>query len=188
MAEIEHKSSKRVAEKFGLIEPPQGRQGSEVGPQEVNGYQLGPNLQFTLPSVTYDNQTPPPNDPSNRRDMDWSGEHSLGIQPTYVTMEVTDQVFQVKNNQLHLSRMLEWQFNNLTVMVYLDVVESTVMGSGKFPLLHEVQLLRTGDGESTVELLHHQWIKVRGNQLEIIEVEITTPHGPLAILPLGKPS
>ena len=123
----------------------------------------------------------------------------MGIQPTYVTREVTDQVFQVKNNQLHLSRMLEWQFNNLnasfeklvgaskrTVMVYLDVVESTVMGSGKFPLLREVQLLRTGDGESTVELLHHQWIKVRGNQLEIIEVEITTPHGPLAILRPGK--
>ena len=49
-----------VAERFGLIEPPHGRQGSVVGPQGVNGYNLGPNLQFTLPSVTYDNQTPPP--------------------------------------------------------------------------------------------------------------------------------
>ena len=49
-----------VAEKFGLIELPQGRKGSVVGPQGVNGYKLGPNLQFTLPSVTYDNQTPPP--------------------------------------------------------------------------------------------------------------------------------
>ena len=27
---------------------------------------------------------------------------------------------------------------------------------------------------------------VRGNQLDIIEVEIATPNGPLAILPLGK--
>ena len=63
------------------------------------------------------------------------------------------------------------QFNNLndsfeklvgtskgTVMVYSDVVESTVVGSGKFPLLREVQLLITGNGESTVEPLHHQWI------------------------------
>ena len=94
---------------------------------------------------------------------------------------------------------MEWQFNNLnasleklvvtskrTVMVYLDVVESTVVGSGKFPMLRELQLLRTGDCESTVEPLHHQWIKVRGNQLEIIEVEIATPHGPLAILAPGK--
>ena len=187
-----------VAEKFGFIEPPQGRQGSVVGPQGVNGYKLGPNLQFTLPSVTYDNQTPP-NDPSNRRDMNWNGEHSSGIQPTDVTREVTDQLFQVKNNQLHLSRMVEWQFSNLnasfeklmgtsnrTVMVYSDVVQSTVVGSGKFPLLREVQLLRTGDGESTVEPPHPQWIKVLGNQLEITEVEIATPHGPWPSYPPGK--
>ena len=94
---------------------------------------------------------------------------------------------------------MEWHLNNLnasfekivgtskrTVMVYSDVVESTVVGSGKFPLLWEVQLLRTGEGESTVEPLHHQWIKVRGHQLEIVEVEIATPSGPLAILPPGK--
>ena len=101
-----------VAEKFGLIEPPQRRQGSVVGPQGVNGYKLGPNLQFTLPSVTYDNQTPPTG-PSNRSDMNWNGAHYAGIQPTEVTRGVTDQVFQVKNDQLHLSRMVEW-FNNLT--------------------------------------------------------------------------
>ena len=93
----------------------------------------------------------------------------------------------------------EWQLNNLdasfekivgtrrrTVMVYSDLVESTVVGSGKYPLLREVQLLRTGDGESTAEPLHHQWIKVRGNQLEILEVEIASTSGPLAILPPGK--
>ena len=37
-----------------------------------------------------------------------------------------------------------------------------------------------------VEPLHHQWIKVQGNQLNIVEVEIATPGGPLAILPPGK--
>ena len=73
-----------------------------------------------------------------------------------------------------------------TVMVYSDVVESTVVGSGKFPLLREVQLLRTGEGESTAEPLHHQWIKVRGNQLDIVEVEIADTSGPLTILPTGK--
>ena len=82
--------------------------------------------------------------------MNWIGEHFSGMQTTDVNREVTDQVFQVKNNQLHLSRMVKWQFNNLnapfekmlgtskrTVMVYSDVVESTVMGSGKFLLLRE---------------------------------------------------
>ena len=187
-----------VTEKFGLIELPQGRKGSVVGPQGVNGYKLGPNLQFTLPSVTYDNQTPL-NGPSIQRDMNWNGEHYAGIQPTDVTREVTDQVFQVKNSQLHLSGLVEWQFKNLnapfeklvgtskrTVMVYSDVAESTVVGSGNFPLLREVQLTRTGDGQNTVEPLHHQRIKVRGNQPEITEVEIATRHGPLAILPPRK--
>ena len=37
-----------------------------------------------------------------------------------------------------------------------------------------------------VEPLRHQWIKVRGNQLDIVEVEIATPGGPLAILSPGK--
>ena len=100
---------------------------------------------------------------------------------------------------VQLSLMVEWRLNNLdasfekivgtskrTVMVYSDIVESTVVGSGKFPLLREVQLLRTGEGESTAEPLHHQWIKVRGNQLERVEVEIASTSGPLTILPTGK--
>ena len=95
----------------------------------------------------------------------------------------TNQPFHVPSGDkwLRLSLMLERQLNNLnasfekiigttrrTMMVYSDIVESTVMGSGKFPLLREVQIMRTGDGESTMEPLHHQWIKVRGNQLDII--------------------
>ena len=71
-------------------------------------------------------------------------------------------------------------------MVYSDLVESTMVGSGKYPLLREVQLLRTGDGESTVEPLHHQWIRLRGQQMDILEVEIASTSGPLAILPPGK--
>ena len=148
--------------------------------------------------MTFDGQTRP-KDSSNRTDYYWEGEHYTGTQPSDLSKEVMDIMYQVKNKRLHLSRMVEWQLNNLnayfekvvgtskrTVMVYSDVVESSVVGSGKFPLLREVQLLRTGEGESTVERLHHQWIKVRGHQLEIVEVEITTPSGPLAILPPGK--
>ena len=177
-----------VAERFGFIEQPKG----------VVGYVLGPNLQFTCPTVTYTDQTLPSGS-SFRSQYNWSGEHYFGTQPTDLTSDVMDQMFEVKNKRLHLSRMVEWQFNNLnvsfekmvgtskrTVMVYSDVVESTVVGSGKFPLLREVQLLRTGDGESTAEPLHHQWIKVRGNQLDIVEVEIANTSGPLTILPPGK--
>ena len=164
----------------------------------MTGHVLGPNLQFTCPTVTYTDQTLPSGS-SFRLQYNWSGEHFVGTQPPDLTSDIMDQVFEVKQNRLHLSRMVEWQFNNLnasfekivgtskrTVMVYSDIVESTVVGSGKYPLLREVQLLRTGEGESTAEPLHHQWIKVRGQQLDILEVEIASTGGPLAILPPGK--
>ena len=179
-----------VAERFGFIEQPKG----------VVGHVLEPNLQFTCPTVTYTNQTPPDStNPSVRAEFNWNGEHYAGVQPSDLTSDVMDQMFEVKNKRLHLSRMVEWQFNNLdasfekivgtskrTVMVYSDLVESTVVGSGKYPLLREVQLLRTGEGESTAEPLHHQWIKVRGQQMDILEVEIASTSGPLTILPPGK--
>ena len=178
-----------VAKRFGFIEQPVGVDA---------GYVLGPNLQFTCPTVTYTDQTLPSGS-AFRSQYNWSGEHYVGTQPSDLTSDVMDQMFDVKKNRLYLSRMVEWQFNNLdasfekivgtskrTVMVYSDLVESTVVGSGKFPLLREVQLLRTGEGESTAEPLHHQWIKVRSQQLDILEVEIASTHGPLTILPPGK--
>ena len=173
-----------VAEKFGFIEKPKG----------WANYTLGPNLQFTCPANTFDSQKPP-KDPCNRTNYYWEGAHYARTQPSDLSKDAMDIMYLVNNKRLHLSRMVEWQFNNLnasfeklvgTSMVYSDVVESTVVGSGKFPLLREVKLLRTGEGESTVEPLHHQWIKVRGHQLEIVELEIPSTSGPLAILPLGK--
>ena len=172
-----------IAKRFGFVEQPVG---VDIG------YVIGPNLQFTCPTVTYTNQTKPDSTiPSARAEFNWNGEHYTGVQPSDLTDDQMDQMFEVNGKRLHLSRMVEWQFNNLdasfekivgtskrTVMVYSDVVESTVVGSGKYPLLREVQLLRTGEGESTAEPLHHQWIKVRGNQLDIVEVEIADTSGP----------
>ena len=74
-----------VAEKVGSIEKPEG----------WATYTLGPNLQFTCPTVTYDSQTPP-NDPSNRTDYYWEGEHYAGTQPTDLTREVMGIMYQVK--------------------------------------------------------------------------------------------
>ena len=179
-----------IAERFGFVQQLTG----------IVGHVLGPNLQFTCPTVTYTNQTQPDSaNPVHRASYNWNGEHYVGTQPTDLTSDIMDQVFEVRGNRLHLSRMVEWQFNNLnasfekivgtskrTVMVYSDLDESTVVGSGKYPLLREVQLLRTGEGESTAEPLHHQWIKLRGQLLDILEVEIASTSGPLAILPPGK--
>ena len=187
-----------IALKFGLVE-------EKIVNNETK-YYLGPNMQYTLPAKTYDSDTPPKGN-SNRSPYNWEGVNYEAVNPSLLFGKIISSIehdpMQVRTHQgvkfLHLSLLVEWQLNNLdasfekivgtrkrTVMVYSDLVESTVVGSGKFPLLREVQLLRTGDGESTAEPLHHQWIKVRGNQLDIIEVEIASTSGPLAILPPGK--
>ena len=193
-----------VALKFGLVDKKTG--------QNKTWYELGPNMQFTLPSETYTNDTKPDNsNPVHRAAYNWNGEQYMGVQPSdmFIAEVATDKPFKVvtmsglraqtTTEYVQLSLLVEWQLNNLdasfekivgtrkrTVMVYSDLVESTVVGSGKYPLLREVQLLRTGDGESTAEPLHHQWIKLRGQQLDILEVEIASTSGPLAVLPPGK--
>ena len=157
--------------------------------------------------MTYDNRTQPDSsDVDARANYNWNGEHYQTLQPndlyfTDTPTGPTNRPFRVPTNGkwLRLSMLAEWTLNNLntsfekmvgtskrTVMVYSDLVESTVVGSGKYPLLWEVQLLRTGEGESTVEPLHYQWVKVRGKQMESLEVEIATPSGPLVVLSLGK--
>ena len=176
-----------IALKFGLVLKKTGT--------GTAAYTIGPNLQFSMPSETYD-ETTQPSGSQFRQFYNWEGEQYVGVNYTSTPFRITT-IENVKWLKLHMS--MEWQLNNLnasfekmvgtrkrTVMVYSDLVESTVVGSGKFPLLREVQLLRTGEGESTAEPLHHQWIKVRGNQLDILEVEIASTSGPLAILPPGK--
>ena len=187
-----------IALKFGLV--------VERKVKNATKYFLGPNMQYTLPMSTYDSDTPPKGN-SDRSPYNWEGAQYMGVNPFLIFGNMVSSVehdpMQVRTHDgvkfLQLSLIVEWQLNNLdasfekivgtrkrTVMVYSDLVESTVVGSGKYPLLREVQLLRTGDGESTAEPLHHQWIKLRGQQLDILEVEIASTSGPLAILPPGK--
>ena len=187
-----------IALKFGLV--------LKKTSQNRTWYPLGPNMQYTLPTKTYDSTTQPAGN-QFRKAYNWEGVQYEGVNPTLlfgnIVSNIVNDPLQVVTHDgvkfLQLSLMMEWQLNNLdasfekvvgtrkrTVMVYSDLVESTVVGSGKYPLLREVQLLRTGDGESTAEPLHHQWIKVRGQQMEILEVEIANTSGPLAILPPGK--
>ena len=179
-----------IALKFGLLRRKTGKTG-----YATSDFVLGPNLQYSLPTKTYDESTGPVGR-QYRTYYNWEGDVYEGVNfiSSAFSIITADNV-----KWLRLFPAFEWQLNNLdasfekivgtrkrTVMVYSDLVESTVVGSGKFPLLREVQLLRTGDGESTAEPLHHQWIKLRGQQLVIVEVEIASTAGPLTILPPGK--
>ena len=179
-----------IALKFGLLRRKTGKTG-----YATSDFVLGPNLQYSLPTKTYGENTGPVGS-RYRSYYNWEGDVYEGVNFTSRAFSIMT-ADNVKWMRMH--QAFEWQLNNLdasfekivgtrkrTVMVYSDLVESTVVGSGKFPLLREVQLLRTGDGESTAEPLHHQWIKLRGQQLDIVEVEIASTAGPLTILPPGK--
>ena len=78
-----------------------------------------------------------------RQYYNWEGEQYVGVDYTSNPFRIA-KVENVKWLKLHMA--FEWQLNNLnasfekvvgtrkrTVMVYSDLVESTVVGSGKFP-------------------------------------------------------
>ena len=71
-----------IAERFGFVEQLQG----------VVGHVLGPNLQFTCPTVTFDSQRPSKN-PSNRTDYYCEGVHYAGTQPPDLSKDVMDIMY-----------------------------------------------------------------------------------------------
>ena len=93
---------------------------------------------------------------------------------------------------------MEWRFISLnpsfqtllntkeTVMVYSDLVQSTMVGSGRFPLLQEVAIQRKGKGHATVEPHHREWIPMHSQSVDIVEIELATQSGPLTQLSSGK--
>ena len=147
------------AEKFGLLFK-----------DKNNQYQLGPNLEYVLPTTTYTTSTTPVK--SNDR-FQWLGEHFVSISP--LDLLGGNSLFKVKqeNGQsyLYLTRTVDWHFRNLnalfnthvgtvkkSVMIYCDAVESTIVGSQRHSLLRKVELERKGDSRATIEPLHREWI------------------------------
>ena len=104
----------------------------------------------------------------------------------------------IQGNYIYFSRALKWTFTRInasfeamlntkeTVMIYSDLVQSSVVGSGRFPLLREVTLKRTGEGRVTVEPYHREWIPIRSKTIDIVEIELATASGPLTQLSDGK--
>ena len=175
------------AETFGLLVK-----------DKAGKYLLGPNLTFVLPKTSYNEGTHPTR--SNRR-FQWLGEHFVGIKPR--DLLGGNELFKVKQENgvayVYLTRFVDWYFQNLnvlfnthvgtvkqTVMVYCDVVESTIVGAQKHSLLRKVELERKGEGRATIESLHREWITVRNQHIESVEVSVATPEGSLLVLPPGQ--
>ena len=106
--------------------------------------------------------------------------------------------YKLENGKVYFSRALEWRFRRLNesfdklhnskevVMVYTDLVQSTVVGNGKFPLLRKLSVDRQGTGRVTVEPYHREWIPLQTNWIEMVEIQLSTPGGELTHLSPGK--
>jgi len=174
------------ATKFGLLVK-----------DKKNQYQLGPNLDFVLPVTTYSASTQPQR---SNQDYQWLGNHFFSFYPRDMGQASFFKVKQ-ENGQsyLYLTRYVDWHVRNVnalfnthvgavkqTVMVYCDVVETTIVGAQRHSLLRKVELERKGEGRATIEPLHREWVQVRNKHVESIEVSLATPHGNLLVLPPGK--
>ena len=116
-------------------------------------------------------------------------------------VDVTDpkvDLYKFENGRIYFSRALQWTFRRLNesfdklhngkevVMVYTDLVQSTVVGNGKFPLLRKLSVDRKGSGRVTVEPYHREWVPLQTNWIEIVEFQLSTPGGELTHLSPGK--
>ena len=106
--------------------------------------------------------------------------------------------YKLENGKLYFSRALEWRFRRLNesfdnlhnrkevVMVYTDLVQSTTVGNGRFPLLRKLSVDRKGSGRVTVEPFHREWVPLQTNWVESVEFQLSTPGGELTHLSSGK--
>ena len=174
------------AQKFGLVVK-----------KKDNTFELGANLDYVLPTVTYTTETYPV---ESNHGFQWLGEHFVGLKPRDIA---GNKIFKVKkvdgHSYLFLTRAVDWYFTNLnalfntrvgpirqTVMVYCDAVETTVVGEQRHSLLRKVELERKGEGRATIGPFHREWIRVRNHHIESIEVSLATTSGSLLVLPPGK--
>ena len=100
--------------------------------------------------------------------------------------------------KMYFSRAVQWTFRRLNesfdklhngkdvVMVYTDLVQSTLVGNGRFPLLRQVSVDRKGSGRVTVEPYHREWVPLQTNWIETVEFQLSTPGGALTHLSPGK--
>ena len=103
-----------------------------------------------------------------------------------------------ENNKMYFSRAVQWTFRRLNesfdklhnskevVMVYSDLVQSSMVGNGRFPLLRKLSVDRQGSGRVTVEPFHREWVPLQTNWIEVVEFQLSTPGGELTHLSPGK--
>jgi len=148
-----------------------------------SGYELGPNLQLEL----FKDEIP---DISVLADI-----HDKDGLPVFWTVSEYSSGYSF----LKLSIYCNWRFLNLnkafevvvgsssrSLFVYFDVGGSSVVGNQVTDLLREVNLIRRGAGVQYSEPYHIQYISVRKDLIDIIEVQVAETTGELTTFGAGN--
>ncbi len=103
--------------------------------------------------------------------------------PLETDMQDDDKCIAQRQMQIYFSRHKKWTFSHLNrsfgevanietsraALVYCDLVQSTLVGNQKHPLLREITIPDSGGARQSVEPLHHQWLPVRNNVVEVLK-------------------
>ena len=144
-------------------------------------YQLGPNLKMEICGE----EIPNPDAPGMYEDLQTSDDVAV--------------FFLAKNEYYYFSYHVNWRFLNLnaaysnlvaspsrTLLVYSDVSSSSVLGDQKVDILREVQYKQSGRGVFYFEPKLPQYIPVRKDFFDIVEVQVGEITGELTEFSAGE--
>ena len=108
-------------------------------------------------------------------------------------------LWKVESDHLQLNQVHNWRFTNLNVafrevvgepsrtfLVYLDPVDSNLIGGQLHALVLEVKYRRQGKGVAYFEPLHIQWLPCRREYMDTVEVEVAESHEGLVKFCTGR--
>ena len=140
-----------------------------------SGWILGPNLQQEFMGDQI---------PDMKKNKDWNDLKNENLNPVFWTIRTG------LLDYLQLSMSCGWRFTNLNVAfravvgdpsrslhVYSDVAGSTMVGNRVTDLLREIQYKREGRGTLYFEPLHIQYLPLRNEVVEIIQIQVAETIG-----------
>ena len=146
---------------------------------------LGPNLVMEL----RDGILPTPGDLRYKWDSDGTGGEAQVMDTYWFIQRINDGSL---SDYVQLSLSVNWRFINLnhsfrnvlgpsarSLLVYSDVDSNSVVGNQVTDLLREVDYRREGKGSYYFEPTHLQYIKLRKEVVDIIEVQVAETTGEL---------
>ena len=177
--------SLKIAQAFGFAKQDPKTQAWSLGPNAVPSYPVYESFPVAMADfTTYKPHGPTVYLPYKRTKQTW---FRLARKRDGWPFDQIEFCNGLEWRFIHLNRSYARWTNQLeTVLVYTDAVQSNTINHRQVPLLRSLHLHRSGRGRVTVEPLHREWVALNGNTLELLEVQLATPSGPLTDLSPGQ--